>query len=319
MRDLLRISGLTVSAGGGNAVNSVSLDVKEGEIVGIVGESGCGKSLTALSIPRLHSAGVKIIGGEILFENRDLLKATEHEMRSLRGNDISMVFQDPGTSLNPLLKVRKQLVEPLILHGITDNVEINERINDALIQVDLTDTKRILQSYPHELSGGMRQRVMIARAIVCCPKLLIADEPTTALDVAVQAQILNLLRDISAKLNTAVLIISHDLSVIRKLSSRVYVMYAGRIVEHGTSREIMESPEHEYTRGLINSLPSRAAKGKPLAGIPGRVPNVDDYNIGCTFAPRCKIVCEACENTFPEQRRFSDTHYAFCHKFGGAI
>jgi len=319
MKNLLNIDNLTVQVGGGNAVNAVSLEINQGEIVGIVGESGCGKSLTALSIPRLHSSGVKISGGEILFEDRNLLKAAEREMRSLRGNDICMVFQDPGTSLNPLMKVRKQLIEPLILHGITDKVEISERINDALIQVDLTDTKRILQSYPHELSGGMRQRVMIARAIVCCPKLLIADEQTTALDVAVQAQILDLLRDVSSKLGTAVLIISHDLSVIRKLASRVYVMYAGRIVEHGTAEEIIEDPVHEYTKGLIASLPSRAAKGKPLAGIPGRVPNVDDYNSGCTFAPRCKISGDTCENSFPDKTRFSDTHYAFCHRFGGAI
>jgi len=296
-----------------NAVRDVGLTVKKGEIVGIVGESGCGKSLTALSIPGLLSKNISITGGNIIFDGRDITKLPVKEKYALRGKDISFVFQEPMTSLDPLMKIGRQIAEPLKLHGWRDKTLINERVRDVVGLVGLADAERIINSYPHQLSGGQRQRVMIAIAIANKPKLLICDEPTTALDVSIQAQILDLLKHINKTLGTSILFISHDLGVICRICDRVLVMYAGRIVESGTVRNIFIHPVHEYTKGLISSIPQKEHKGKALKSIPGKVPSIEETVSGCPFAPRCSVSCEECYVSFPEALGLSENHYVSCH------
>jgi len=286
----------TTSGGVVRAVDRVSWDVEEGETVALVGESGCGKSVSALSVMRLVSepAG-RIVGGEIVFKGRDLLKLSEAEMRDVRGRDIGMVFQEPMTSLNPVLTIGRQLTEGLEIHlGMTPD-KAAARAVELLGMVGIPDPARRLTQYPHQFSGGMRQRMMIAMALACEPKLILADEPTTALDVTIQAQILELMRDLSRRLGVAMLIITHNLGVVARYADRVNVMYAGRVIEQGTAAEIYANPRHPYTLGLLRSVPRLdepiRAKLDPIEGQP---PDLTRLPPGCAFAPRCAFRVERC-------------------------
>jgi peptide/nickel transport system ATP-binding protein len=316
MMPLLRVQRLSIGIKRGkeylSAVDDISFRINPGEIVGIVGESGCGKSLTALSIPGLLAEGVHITGGNIIFENRDLIGLTDKERYELRGNEIAMVFQEPMTSLNPLLKIGPQIAEPLELHGRKNRTLIRDEVIDIMTRVGLAEPEKLLDAYPHQLSGGMRQRVMIALAVVCKPKLLIADEPTTALDVTIQAQILTLMKRINKTLGTSILFISHDLGVVSRLCDRVLVMYAGKLVEEGTTRSIFRRPVHEYTKGLIGSIPAKNRKGTPLVNIPGKVPSIEEKRYHCPFAPRCLRAEDRCYTAFPPNIDLSENHSVRC-------
>jgi oligopeptide/dipeptide ABC transporter ATP-binding protein len=284
------------SAGVVRAVDGVSYDIEEGETVALVGESGCGKSVSALSIMRLvaEPAG-RIVGGEILFKGRDLLKISEEEMRDVRGRDIAMVFQEPMTSLNPVLTIGRQLTEGLEIHLRMDKTAASVRAVELLGLVGIPDPARRLSQYPHQFSGGMRQRMMVAMALACNPALILADEPTTALDVTIQAQILELLQDLSRRLGVAMLIITHNLGVVARYADRVNVMYAGRVIECGTAAEIYADPRHPYTLGLLRSVPRldepMRAKLDPIDGQP---PDLTRLPPGCAFAPRCAYRIERC-------------------------
>jgi len=283
------------------AVDGVSWDVREGETVALVGESGCGKSVSALSIMRLVAppAG-RIVGGQILFKGRDLLRLGEEEMRHVRGREIGMVFQEPMTSLNPVLSIGRQLTEGLEIHLRLSPAEARRRAEELLAMVGISDPARRLRQYPHQFSGGMRQRMMIAMALACNPSLVLADEPTTALDVTIQAQILELMKDLSRRLGVAMLIITHNLGVVARYADRVNVMYAGRIVERGTAREVYGRPRHPYTLGLLRSVPRldepRRAR---LAPIEGQPPDLTRLPPGCAFAPRCGFCVERCMREAP--------------------
>jgi oligopeptide/dipeptide ABC transporter ATP-binding protein len=283
------------------AVDGVSWDVQEGETVALVGESGCGKSVTALSIMRLVAppAG-RIVGGQVLFKGRDLLALNEEEMRHVRGREIGMVFQEPMTSLNPVLTIGRQLTEGLEIHLGMSQAQARKRAEELLGLVGIPDPARRLRQYPHQFSGGMRQRMMIAMALACNPSLVLADEPTTALDVTIQAQILELMKDLSRRLGVAMLIITHNLGVVARYADRVNVMYAGRIIERGTAREIYHSPRHPYTLGLLRSVPRldepRRAR---LAPIEGQPPDLTRLPPGCAFAPRCGFRVERCGREVP--------------------
>ena len=283
------------------AVDGVSWDVQEGETVALVGESGCGKSVTALSIMRLVAppAG-RIVGGQVLFKGRDLLALGEEEMRHVRGREIGMVFQEPMTSLNPVLTIGRQLTEGLEIHLGMSPAQARTRAEELLGLVGISDPARRLRQYPHQFSGGMRQRMMIAMALACNPSLVLADEPTTALDVTIQAQILELMKDLSRRLGVAMLIITHNLGVVARYADRVNVMYAGRIIERGTAREIYHSPRHPYTLGLLRSVPRldepRRAR---LAPIEGQPPDLTRLPPGCAFAPRCGFRVERCGREVP--------------------
>src|SRR6266705_3388655 len=278
------------------AVDGVSWDVRAGETVALVGESGCGKSVSALSVMRLVSAPAgRIVGGQILFKGRDLLQLSEEEMRRIRGREIAMIFQEPMTSLNPVLSIGRQLTEGLEIHlGITPR-EARQRAGELLAMVGIPDSERRLGQYPHQFSGGMRQRMMIAMALACNPSLILADEPTTALDVTIQAQILELMKDLSRRLAVAMLIITHNLGVVARYADRVNVMYAGRIVERGTARELYADPRHPYTLGLLRSVPRldepRRARLDPIEGQP---PDLTRLPAGCAFAARCAFQVERC-------------------------
>ncbi|MCH1570232.1 MAG: ABC transporter ATP-binding protein [Longimicrobiales bacterium] len=282
--------------GVGRAVDGVSFEVRAGETLGIVGESGCGKTVTSLSILRLLPEPPARIepGSSIVFDGEELLGATQERMRALRGNEISMIFQEPMSSLNPVYTVGSQITEALRLHRKMDRVEARTEAIRLLGEVGIPDADRRVDEYPHQLSGGMRQRVMIAIALSCEPRLLIADEPTTALDVTIQAQILELLADLRARHGMAVLLITHDLGVVAEVCDRVVVMYAGQVVETGTVDEIFARPVHPYTRGLLASLPAVERRGQRLESIPGTVPNSTDWPEGCRFAERCSEVEDAC-------------------------
>ena len=273
------------------AVDGVSFYLDRGELLGLVGESGCGKSITALSVMRLIASPGRIVNGEILFDGKDLLKLSNAEMREMRGDDIAMIFQDPMTSLNPVFKVGEQIGEALRLHRKMSRKEARQATIDAMREVAIPDPSRRLDDYPHQLSGGMRQRVMIAMALACNPKLLIADEPTTALDVTIQAQILELLDDLRKQRDLAVLLITHDLGVVAEVADRVAVMYTGRIVEESPVDELFARPKHPYTEGLLRSVPKLTAedvmKKERLETIEGVVPRPTDLPPGCHFAPRC--------------------------------
>lgn len=303
------------------AVDDVSYSVRAGEMLGVVGESGCGKSITALSIMGLvpKPAG-KIVGGSIKLFGRDLVPLGEAEMRAIRGNDIAMIFQEPMTALNPVLKVGYQIAETLVLHSSIGWAKARERALDMLRLVQIPDPERRAEQYPHELSGGMRQRVMIAVALACDPKLLIADEPTTALDVTVQAQILGLLRDLRMRLGTAVVLITHDLGVVAHTCDRVVVMYAGRKVEEATVAELFRNPLHPYTRGLMGSMPRMATRQSGskarLTEIPGTVPQLKDPPPGCRFAERCPRAEAICRSQDPLMQQL-DGHAVACF-FPGA-
>jgi peptide/nickel transport system ATP-binding protein len=302
------------------AVDGVSYSLAKGETLGVVGESGCGKSITALSILRLiPSPPGRIVGGEIHFEGRNLLELTEAEMRALRGNRISMIFQEPMTSLNPVMKIGKQLAETLILHQGLSRKNALSRAGEMLSLVRISEPDRRLREYPHQLSGGMRQRVMIAMALSCNPRVLIADEPTTALDVTIQAQILELIQDLKDKLGTAVILITHDLAVVAETAQRVVVMYAGRKIEEAPVADLFARPLHPYTRGLMAAIPTREAttssEGGRLAEIPGVVPSLGSAPRGCSFAPRCAHAIEHCRRESPPMETAFGEHVVACWKW----
>jgi len=299
------------------AVDGVSFTVEAGETVAIVGESGCGKSVTANSIMRLVPQPPGSIAGAIRFEGRDLLKLSEPAMRKVRGDDISMVFQEPMTSLNPVLTIGRQIAEPLRLHqGLTRN-QVEQRVVEMLSVVGIAEPRRRAREYPHQLSGGMRQRVMIAIALACRPKLLIADEPTTALDVTIQAQILSLMADLKQRFGSAIIVITHDLGVVAEIARRVMVMYAGRKVEEAPVAELFRSPRHPYTRGLLSAVPklgsSLADAQTRLAEIPGVVPSLKQRIAGCVFASRCALAADLCWRVAPALEEKAPAHFAACH------
>ena len=299
------------------AVDGISFHVNEGETLAIVGESGCGKSVTAMSILRLVPEPPAKVAGSIRFQGKELLKCSEREMRDIRGNDISMIFQEPMTSLNPVLTVGRQLGETLRLHEGLDGKAAETRAVEMLALVGIPEPRRRLREYPHQLSGGMRQRVMIAMALACNPKLLIADEPTTALDVTIQAQILDLMRDLKRRVGAAIVLITHDLGVVAEVAERVMVMYAGRKLEEAPVAKLFRTPRHPYTRGLLGAVPklgsSLTGKATKLAEIPGLVPNLKDRIRGCVFAGRCPQVTELCRQVAPALEAKAQGHFAACH------
>ena len=283
------------------AVDDVSFDIKKGEIVGLVGESGCGKSVTSLSIMQLlKDTPGKITNGEVIFQGHNLLDASKKEMLDIRGDKMSMIFQEPMSSLNPSMRIDKQMIEGIRLHTPLTKAEARKKAADILSQVGIPDPQRVLKNYPHQLSGGMSQRVMIAMAMSCEPDLLIADEPTTALDVTIQAQILELMKKIQQDKGMSILLITHDLGVVTEMCSRVIVMYAGKIVEEAPVEILFANPTHPYTQGLIASVPKLGSGVKVLPSIPGSVPDLSAMPKGCRFAPRCKYATEKCHQEQPE-------------------
>ncbi len=299
------------------AVDGVSFSIASGETLGIVGESGCGKSVTALSILRLlPRKGARIIAGHIRFEGRDLVPLTEPEMREIRGNRIAMIFQEPMTSLNPVHTIGSQIAEAVRIHQKLSRPAARARAAEALKLVRIPDAPRRLADYPHQFSGGMRQRAMIAMALACNPKLLIADEPTTALDVTIQAQILRLMLELKERIGAAVMLITHDLGVVAETCQRVIVMYAGRTVEEAPVLELFDHPAHPYTRGLLASTPYRAGGRPRLAEIPGVVPSLREPITGCAFAPRCPMAIDRCRIETPPMQSLADGHRAACFRAG---
>ena len=297
-----------------HAVGGITYTVETGEAVAIVGESGCGKSVGAMSILRLiPEPPGRIVKGEVLFEGRDLLKLSNTEIRDVRGRDIAMIFQEPMTSLNPVFSVGRQLTETLLRHTDMKASQAKERALELLVQVGISDPQRRLEQFPHHLSGGMRQRVMIAMALACDPKLIIADEPTTALDVTIQAQILELMKGLSERLGVAQLIITHNLGVVARYAKRVNVMYAGKIVEMGLAKDIYHNPSHPYTLGLLASVPRLdQARGTKLIPIEGQPPDLARLDKGCAFRPRCRFATERCAQEAPELMTVSDEHRSAC-------
>ena len=294
------------------AVNDISFDVRAGETLSLVGESGSGKSVTALSILRLVQPPGRIVGGSILFRDRDLLTLPEAEMRRVRGAEIALIFQEPMTALNPVLTVGDQIAEALLVHGKASRIQARQRAIELLDAVRLADPARRVRDYPHQLSGGMRQRILIAIALACRPALLIADEPTTALDVTIQAEILDLLREMKARFNLSLLLITHDLGVVAETADRVAVMYAGRIVEQAPVREIFRAPQHPYTQGLLASIPG-ATPGTRLHAIEGTVPDIGALPPGCAFGPRCPRHFERCDTAPPPFFDVGIEHQARCY------
>lgn len=300
------------------AVRNVSLKIERGKTLALVGESGCGKSVTALSVLRLIATPPgQYASGRILFENNDLLNLPEQEMEAIRGNEISMIFQEPMTSLNPLFTIGSQVADPIVLHQRKSPEEARELVLEALKNVGLPSPEKRIDQYPHELSGGMKQRVMIAMAVACKPKLLIADEPTTALDATVQAQILELLESLQNDTDMAILLITHNLGIVAQYADRVAVMYAGKVIEEAPVETLFETPAHPYTRGLLNSLP-QDDPGKRLEAIPGTVPHPGYIPDGCAFHPRCAQVMPHCKNLTPPQFTLSETedHQTACWLYG---
>ncbi|MFD1673461.1 ABC transporter ATP-binding protein [Alicyclobacillus fodiniaquatilis] len=293
------------------AVQNVSFHIKAGETLGLVGESGCGKSVTSMALMRLLKQPTKI-SGEVLYHGRDLLTISESEMRQVRGNELGMIFQEPMTSLNPVHKIGRQIGETLLLHRGMKSNEARKEAIAMLKQVGIPRPEQIVDDYPHQLSGGMRQRVMIAIAMACNPKLLIADEPTTALDVTIQAQILDLMRNLAKENGTSILLITHDLGVVAEMCERVAVMYAGRIVEEGPVRKIFHNPQHPYTRGLLSSIPKLTGERKRLDSIDGNVPSLRNMPDGCRFAPRCPFVMDKCIKHNPDLFQVEDEHTSRC-------
>lgn len=300
-------------AGEVKALNGVSFSMNEGEVLGIVGESGSGKSVTAYSIMGLTAYPGKLIGGTIYFNGHQIEKMSEKEMRKIRGNEVSIIFQDPMTSLNPVYTIGNQITEVIRLHTGKSKKEAYDRAKELLELVGINEPTKRLKQYPHELSGGMRQRVMIAIALACEPKLLIADEPTTALDVTIQAQILELMQELRQKLGMSIIMITHDLGVVASMCERIAVMYAGHIVEYGTADEIFYEPKHEYTKGLINSIPKLSAQEiERLVPIEGQPVDLLNPPAGCPFAPRCANCMKICLREMPPKTELSDTHYTHC-------
>lgn len=318
MKNLLEIQNLTVelmtNRGIVYAISGVDMAIRQGEIHGVVGESGCGKSMTAKSILRLHNARRSRMGGSILFEDQDLLTLSNRQMERLRGSEISMIFQDPMTSLNPLMTVGEQIAEMVRFHLKAGKKEAHEKAEALLEQVGLEPASKRYNQYPFELSGGMQQRVMIAMAIACAPKLLIADEPTTALDVTIQAQVLELIRQLAEELGMSVLLITHNFGVVSETCQRVSVMYAGKVVETGETQELMQNAKHPYSRALIRSIPGMESRGGRLETIPGSPPALFQPPKACMYAPRCQYATDRCRAGYPEFLDCGNGHLAACFR-----
>ncbi|QZY53728.1 ABC transporter ATP-binding protein [Crassaminicella profunda] len=304
--------GFSTKEGIFSAVEENSFSVKRGEILGIVGESGCGKSITSLAIMGLLPKHAKIIKGEIVFGGKNIISLEKEERRKLRGKEMAMIFQEPMTSLNPVLRIGDQIIEGLILHTGISKKGAKEKALEMMTKVGLPRPNQIYDAYPHELSGGMRQRIMIAMALICKPKLLIADEPTTALDVTIQAQILRLMKRMNKEMETAMIFISHDIGVISKMCHRVIVMYAGHIFEKISAEKIIKNGIHPYTKGLMECIPTPEKRGKSLYAIPGRVPSLSERNKGCPFALRCPKAFKQCHNEKPNMKRVGEGHHVRC-------
>jgi oligopeptide transport system ATP-binding protein len=302
------------------AVDGISFELKKGETLGIVGESGSGKSVTNLSILRLiPEPPGKIVGGEIVFDGKDIRGLSDEEIRKIRGKRIAMIFQDPMTSLNPFLKISRQIGEITELHLKHNRQQSHAHAIKMLKMVGIPDAERRVDNYPHEFSGGMRQRVMIAMALSCEPEVLIADEPTTALDVTIQAQILELIKDLRERLGTSVIVITHDLGVVAGMTDKIIVMYAGKVFEQAPTKELFATPANPYTKGLLKSVPDPAhEEGTPLYQIPGLPPDVAHLPPGCPFAPRCEMAQDVCHKEFPPFVQINENHHSLCH-FAGEV
>jgi len=294
------------------ALNGITFDIQPGEVFGLVGETGCGKTVTGLSILRLLPRSASITGGQVIFEGVDLLTLGWSEIESVRGKKIAMIFQDPSTSLNPVFSIGSQIERVVHQHMKVTKQQAAVKALEVLAAVGLPDVERILSSYPHQLSGGMQQRVMIAMALSCNPRLLIADEPTTSLDVTIQAQILKLLRDLQKKFDVSVILITHNLGVIAQTCDRLAVLYGGRVAESGSTREIFVNPQHPYTGGLMNAIPRPGSRGKRMAAIPGAVPTNPGAIVGCAFAPRCEFALERCRTESPPLVQVGKNHLSAC-------
>lgn len=295
------------------AVRGVSFQVGKGEIVGLVGESGSGKSVTMKAILGILPENAEVFGDSIKLNGTNLLELSEEEYRKLRGKEMTMIFQDPMTALNPLVKVGKQLEEVILRHSKCSKVEAKKKAIEMLAKVGIPTPEQRVKQYPHEFSGGMRQRVLIAMALACEPKLLIADEPTTALDVTIQAQILELLKELEGEYNTSIVLITHDMGVVASVCSKISIMYGGLIMETGTSEEIFYNPKHPYTKALLRAIPSLDLKeGERLQSIDGLPPSLINPPKGCPFVERCECVMEKCKNEMPQYYQFSETHQAMC-------
>jgi oligopeptide/dipeptide ABC transporter ATP-binding protein len=319
METALEIKDLTVSFSSEGrrveVVSGVSISVPEGKIVGVVGESGCGKTVTALSVMRLiPEPPGRIEGGEIIFDGADILRSSDRDMRALRGNRISMIFQEPISSLNPVFTVGDQIGEALRTHLRITKKEEKERVIELLRLVGIPAPEKRIKNYPHELSGGMSQRVMIAMALACSPEVLIADEPTTALDVTIQAGILELIDELRVKMGMAVLLITHDLGIIAEVADSVYVMYAGKVVERAATRELFKNPKHPYTVGLLNSIPDLRESKEKLDAIPGVVPSPGSFPPGCRFQDRCPLVIDKCRREEPPLSEHAPGHWSACFR-----
>lgn len=298
------------------ALEDVSFSVEEGEILGIVGETGCGKSVTSRTIMGLiPQPPGKIVGGEVLFEGRDLLKLGDEDMRSIRGKDMAMIFQDPMSSLNPVLKVGFQVMEAIKAHGDVSDREARKRALEMFEKVNIPDPEKSLNRYPHQFSGGMKQRVMIAMALSCNPRLLIADEPTTALDVSIQAQILSLIKGLQRDFGSSIMLISHDLGVIATMAQKVAVMYAGSIIEYGSVKDIFESPSHPYTKGLLGAIPRLDRDQESLDVIKGALPDLINLPEGCKFRERCPVAESICATTRPPRLSVKEGHEVACYAY----
>ena len=294
------------------ALNGISFSVQPGEIFGLVGETGCGKTVTGLSILRLLPRSASITGGQVVFEGTDLLRLPLAQVEALRGSKIAMIFQDPSTSLNPVFSIGSQIERVIRQHMHVSKGKAHEKACSVLEAVGLPDVERSLGSYPHQLSGGMQQRVMIAMALSCNPRLLIADEPTTSLDVTIQAQILKLLRELRSKFNVSVILITHNLGVIAQTCDRMAVLYGGHVVESGSSLDIFNHCQHPYTRGLMNAIPRTGKRGVRMSTIPGSVPSNPGAMSGCTFAPRCEFAMSRCSLENPPSYTIGETHFSAC-------
>ncbi|GAA0351406.1 ABC transporter ATP-binding protein [Bacillus horti] len=316
MTKLLEVRGLTTqfetSTSTLTVVDHIDFTIKKGQILGIVGESGCGKSVTSLSIMQLLGSKGRVSDGQVIFKGQDLVGSNERSLRTIRGKEISMIFQDPMTSLNPVITIGRQIGEVIEKHDGIHGKQLIDRVIDLIRLVGIPNPERIYKEYPHRLSGGMKQRVMIAMAIACQPSLVIADEPTTALDVTIQAQILDILRSLRDELDVSILLVTHDLGVVAELCDSVVVMYAGQVVESADTRTLLREPKHPYTKGLIQSTPHQSKGERRLKSIPGQVPTPEQYPIGCRFADRCNHVMDRCRVQDPPLQVLEDVSEVKC-------